>query len=78
MYLFQLSLFLSDTLYFVIINCKRKEKTKDNSALNCGNLSNSAPARVYMYTYACINFERIVLLDFIHRLVSQEQTKLRN
>jgi len=24
------------------------------------------------------NIERIVLLDFIHRLVSQEQTKLRN
>jgi len=23
-------------------------------------------------------FERIVLLEFIHRLVSQEQTKLRN
>jgi hypothetical protein len=26
----------------------------------------------------CISIERIVLLDFIHRLVSQEQTKLRN
>jgi hypothetical protein len=26
--------------------------------------------------FNCI--ERIVLLDFIHRLVSQEQTKLRN
>jgi hypothetical protein len=26
----------------------------------------------------CISIKRIVLLDFIHRLVSQEQTKLRN
>jgi hypothetical protein len=26
----------------------------------------------------CVSIERIVLLDFIHRLVSQEQTKLRN
>jgi len=25
-----------------------------------------------------LSIERIVLLDFIHRLVSQEQTKLRN
>jgi hypothetical protein len=25
-----------------------------------------------------LGFERIVLLDFIHCLVSQEQTKLRN
>jgi hypothetical protein len=26
----------------------------------------------------CVSIERIVLLDFSHRLVSQEQTKLRN
>jgi hypothetical protein len=31
-----------------------------------------------LHENSLVRIERIVLLDFIHRLVSQEQTKLRN